>query len=314
MRVYSNAFIILYVCASIFIFRGYAEKQAAKIPEHPPSIELFGKYCIDCHDADNSKGDLDLDKVLEDKGYDKDLIFENLITSKMPPKDKKQPSKHEKQVMLNWLTEQQNKLKVPSKQRLGRHEFIQTSNDLLGTNLDYSKKIKNDQGTYRFDSNRKILLTRDLMSSYFSVTDEMLDMAYPKKKSKVATWSSNTLMPTVKEYSQYTKKYKEGILFSWTRAKNGTPYAFFYKGFKAPEDGYYDVNIEAAKVANFKDHISLIISGGKYFKTTALTHPQQILKVVSLYNKKLKNYQYRVFLKKEIVFQFTVTRLILGDL
>ena len=38
------------------------------------------KYCIDCHDEDTRKGDLDLFEFVDQADFDGTLIFENLLT------------------------------------------------------------------------------------------------------------------------------------------------------------------------------------------------------------------------------------------
>ena len=47
----------------------------------------FENYCFDCHDGEAKKGDLDLANLLGKGDFDGSLIFEHLITAKMPPKN-----------------------------------------------------------------------------------------------------------------------------------------------------------------------------------------------------------------------------------
>ena len=46
-------------------------------------------------------------KLFDDGSFDGTFMFENLITAKMPPKNKKQPNAEEKRVMLDWLAKRQ---------------------------------------------------------------------------------------------------------------------------------------------------------------------------------------------------------------
>ena len=64
-------------------------------------MELFESYCFDCHDEETKKGNFNMAKLFDDGSFDGTLMFENLITAKMPPENKKQPNAEEKRVMLD---------------------------------------------------------------------------------------------------------------------------------------------------------------------------------------------------------------------
>jgi len=46
---------------------------------------LVQKYCLDCHDARSKEGGLDLEAFLSGESFDATLVFENVITHRMPP-------------------------------------------------------------------------------------------------------------------------------------------------------------------------------------------------------------------------------------
>ena len=85
----------------------------------------------------------------------------------MPPADMDQPSANEKQAMLEWLASQQKERAPDSFGRMSRHEFVHSINDLLGTNLNLAEVIPDDRGTYDFESDRRIKLSREMLSAYF---------------------------------------------------------------------------------------------------------------------------------------------------
>ena len=66
-------------------------------------MELFESYCFDCHDEDVQKGSVNMAELFDAGSFDGTLMFENLITAKMPPENKKQPNAEEKRAMLDWL-------------------------------------------------------------------------------------------------------------------------------------------------------------------------------------------------------------------
>ena len=189
------------------------------------SYQLFEKYCFDCHDDLEKKGDLDLVAKLEGAEFDGALVFENLINGKMPPAEKRQPSMEERSTLLKWLVSQQNESTPPPFRRISRHEFVHSVNDLLGTSLDLVDEIPEDRGTNDFDTDRRISLSQEMLSAYFETADKMLDFAFPKKGfPQEKLWTTNKLKDSHETYNIYLRPYEEGMLFSWTRANNGNNY------------------------------------------------------------------------------------------
>lgn len=269
------------------------EQQAAEVLEH---------YCFDCHGDGSEKGGFDLEGFLEDGQGDGTLMFENLLTGKMPPAKEEQPDAQEKRTILEWLSKRKlkgNQQDAPkSFRRISRHEFIHSLNDLLGVNLDLAGKIPEDRGTNDFDSNRNIQLSREMLASYFSVADEMLDHAFPTDGfAAEKTWVTSKVRDSHETYNIYHRPYKEGTLFSWTRANNGNSYSFFYDGFAPPVAGWYELTFDAAKVADFKEDISLQVHAGKYYYADDRPQPQRLVGVISLADKEVKSYTVRAYLE-----------------
>ena len=269
------------------------EQQAAEVLEH---------YCFDCHGDGSEKGGFDLEEFLEDGQGDGTLMFENLLTGKMPPAKEEQPDAQEKRTILEWLSKRKlkgNQQDAPkSFRRISRHEFIHSLNDLLGVNLDLAGKIPEDRGTNDFDSNRNIQLSREMLASYFSVADEMLDHAFPTDGfAAEKTWVTSKVRDSHETYNIYHRPYKEGTLFSWTRANNGNSYSFFYDGFDPPVAGWYELTFDAAKVADFKEDISLQVHAGKYYYADDRPQPQRLVGVISLADKEVKSYTVRAYLE-----------------
>ncbi|MBT7740313.1 MAG: DUF1588 domain-containing protein [Opitutae bacterium] len=258
----------------------------------------FEKYCFDCHDDELKKGDLDLPALMEKEGANYTWAFENLITGKMPPKNKKQPSAEEKRAMLDWLAKRQLENKPDPYRRMSRHEFVHSLNDLLGVKLDLTGEIPDDRGTFDFDSDRRIKLTKEMLGSYFQVADEMLEFAMPAKGfAPEWIWVTNKIKDSHKTYNVYTRPYKEGILFSWTRANNGNSYSFFYDNFDPPVPGWYELTFDAMKVGNFPEDVSIEIFAGKYYYADDRPQPQRLLDIISLGNREMKSHTIKVFLR-----------------
>lgn len=236
--------------------------------------------------------------MLTKKNADRSLVFENLITSKMPPRGKDQPDESQRRLMADWLTSNEKHQATNSYRRVSRHEFVHSVNDLLGIELDIVRSIPEDRNTHNFDTNRNILLTRQQLGSYFAAADATLDFAMPNDGFYLeTTWVTNTVKDSHDTYKKYIRKFKEGILFSWTRANNGNSYSFFYDKFEPPVAGWYDLTFDAAKLGVFKEDVSIVAFAGKYYIADDRPQPQRLLDVISVGDTRVKPYTIRVFLK-----------------
>ena len=262
------------------------------------AVEILEFYCFDCHDDAGKKGGFNLEKSLADGPFDGSLMFENLLTGKMPPAKKEQPDAKEQRLLLDWLAKGQLTKPPTSFRRISRHEFVHSVNDLLGTNPDLVERIPEDRGTNDFDSDRRIQLSREMLGAYFTVADEMLEFAFPSGGFPAEkTWVTNKVKDSHETYNIYHRPYREGLLFSWTRANNGNSYSFFYDNFDVPVAGWYDLTFDAMKVADFEEDMSLQVYAGKYYYADDRPQPQRLVGVISLGNRELKSHAIRAFLK-----------------
>ena len=260
--------------------------------------ELLRQYCFDCHEGASGEGGFDFAGSLRKETFDGALAFENLITARMPPADAEQPTAAEKQVILKWLAARQKNAPPNSFRRLSRHEFVHSVNDLLGTKLNLANEIPDDRGTNDFDSDRRIGLSKEMLADYFTVADRMLENAFPTGGfPQEQIWITNKLKDSHQTYNIYVRDYKEGVLFSWTRANNGNSYSFFYDNFDPPAAGWYELTFDAMKVGDFKEDVSIQVHAGKYYYADDRPQRQRLLDVISLGNRELKPHSIRVFLK-----------------
>ena len=274
------------------------EKATAVARLRTDATGLLKTYCFDCHGNSSGEGGLDLSDLLDKGDFDGNLVFENLMTAKMPPEDSERPSTAEKRLILNWLATRQVEDSRNSYRRISRHEFVHSVNDLLGTKLNIAESIPEDRGTNDFDSNRKIMLTREMLAAYFSAADEILEFAFPEEGfPEERSWTTKKIKDSDSSYSLYVRNYKEGLLFSWTRANNGNNYSFFYDNFEPPEKGWYELTFDAAKLGEFDEDVSVLVYAGKYYFADDRPQPQRLLGVISLGENELKSHRLQVFLR-----------------
>ena len=286
----------LSLCVSILVLHFCSTAEQPLLADE--SARLFNKYCIDCHEGSSAPGQLDLSALLKKEDFDATLVFENVASGKMPPADADKPSEAQRRRMLVWLANQQPESKPNPFRRISRYEFVHRVNDLLGTKLDLAAKIPEDRGTRNFDSDRRIRLSREMLGSYFAVADEMLNHALPDDGFVNArTWVTNKLKDSHETYNIYVRDYKDGVLFSWTRANNGNSYSFFYDNFDPPIAGWYELTFEAAKIGDFQDDIHIQVHAGKYYYADDRPQPRRLLDVISVRKAKVESKKIRVFLR-----------------
>ena len=286
--------LVALVCCGLPALSGVAFSA----PSDDDVLPLLERYCLDCHDDLATKGNLDLVEWIDRESADGTLLFENLITSKMPPADKPQPSAEDKLTLLNWLAHRQETKTPQSFRRISRHEFVHAVNDLLGTRLDIADQIPEDRGTRDFDSDRRIALSRDMLTSYFFAADQLLEHALPSDGVPAkGIWVTDKLKDSHHTYNIYHRPYEDGILFSWTRANNGNSYSFFYDNFDPPVAGWYDLTFDAAKVGDLDGAISILVFAGKHYYADDRPQPQRLLDVVSVTSPKVTSHRIRVFLR-----------------
>lgn len=258
---------------------------------------LITKYCFGCHDTSSKAGDFDFETFLSQDRFDATLPFENLITERMPPSDADQPSRDERQAILAWLANRSTERDVGSYRRISRHEFVHSLNDLLGVRLDVADEIPEDRGTNRFDSDRRIMLSREQFNAYFKAADEMLDVALPRNGFPAEQrWTTSTIKDSHETYNIYVRDYKQGLLYSWTRANNGNSYSYFYDHFEPPVPGWYELTFDAAKVGDFEGDVSILVYAGKYYYADDRPQPQRLLGVLSVGNQEVQPFTLRGFL------------------
>ena len=256
-------------------------EEKGSIAESDTNAAHFAKFCMDCHDEDSQKGGLDLYASLSKPETDWTLPFENLITGRMPPAKKTQPSATERDAMLNYLASRQPKRESKRYRRLSRHEFMNSVNDLVGVELDLREKLPEDRDTHVYDSSSEILLTKDLLAANFDVADEVLDYAFPVKGfGEQQTWTCNVIQRT--NLQRFSRRHLDGTLFSCFRQKNSAFFPYFYKGFVSPVTGEYQLSVNAQKLGTFDGDVALMVFAGHFYGEPTQTTPKRLLSIFSV--------------------------------
>ncbi len=114
-------------------------------------LPLLETHCLDCHDADAKKGDLDLSRFTDEAAAMQDRaiwrsVFEKIESHQMPPpKRKSQPTAGDRQQFMTWISDIAARPDPalgardpgqPVLRRLTRLEYNNTVRDLFGLEMD----------------------------------------------------------------------------------------------------------------------------------------------------------------------------------
>lgn len=156
---------------------------------------LLVQFCLNCHDPETRKGDVELaaQPSGEDFGKNSELwrnVLRQLHERAMPPAGKKQPSEEERVRLMEWvrrgLSEHAPSERDPGRvtlRRLNRAEYNNTIRDLLGVDTRPADAFPADgAGGGGFDNNADTLFVPAvLMEQYLRAAGEVLEKTDPAR-------------------------------------------------------------------------------------------------------------------------------------
>jgi hypothetical protein len=182
-------------------------------PPAPAYVEavrpLLKSYCFSCHATNKRKGGLDLEVIdAEAEARERfDLwakVGERLLGKEMPPENRQQPTKDERQTLLAWVKHVAESRvdydKLPRDQlekflagstlsrRLSRVEYNNTLRDLFGVDLHAGDLLPSEgSGGEGFDNAGATLFTTPvLLEKYLEAADLVLGALLPAAGNKPA--------------------------------------------------------------------------------------------------------------------------------
>lgn len=180
--------------------------QAADMPALKHRLDnqispLLETYCLDCHDSATTKGDFNLEPLLDKNASRLDIrlwdkIREQVRTKAMPPaKRKEQPADDQRALLSAWVADAENAVReLPATdpgfrkaRRLTRREYSLTLRDLLYGARDNLGDIfpADGAGGEGFDNNADTLFIPPLLiEKFIAATDAGLQAAWEKPEIK----------------------------------------------------------------------------------------------------------------------------------
>ncbi|HEX7898353.1 MAG TPA: DUF1592 domain-containing protein [Planctomycetota bacterium] len=145
------------------------------------------KHCVDCHDADAKKGNLDLRALKPDDFHRWVKVYDRVVSGEMPPKKKAQPPPAETKAFAaalrtSLLDAERKKLDVQGRtplRRLTRSEYENTVRDLLSLDrVILQDNLPSDGMSHGFDKSADALdLSHVNLAKYVEAADAALDTA-----------------------------------------------------------------------------------------------------------------------------------------
>jgi hypothetical protein len=154
--------------------------------------EFFEKHCVECHDADTRKGNLDLTSLKPDFA-DVDTfarwvtVYDRITAGEMPPKKKPRPAPDELKAVTTWLSDgliSAERARLDNENRTGvrrltRGEYENTIRDLFDMpGIALAGMMPPDGMAHGFDKNCDALdISHVNLATYVEAAEKTLDMA-----------------------------------------------------------------------------------------------------------------------------------------
>jgi hypothetical protein len=150
---------------------------------------MFHRYCIECHDADSKKGNLDLTRIEEDailqhvEEWEK--VVRKLQTRQMPPAGKERPDERAFQSAVTQLAGVLDRAaartpdpgRIETFRRLNRTEYRNAIRDLLDVDIDAAALLPKDDSSHGFDNLTVGTLSPTLLNRYVSAAEKISRLA-----------------------------------------------------------------------------------------------------------------------------------------
>jgi len=242
---------------------------------------LLKQYCLGCHSTEKHKGDLDLERFASLQEVLKhpkawQVVVEQLSLGEMPPKEKPQPSKVERDRLLSWvnaLLDEAAKVRAGDPgpvvlRRLNNAEYTYTVRDLTGVApLDPAREFPADSaaGEGFMNTGNSLVMSPALLTKYLDAGKDIAGHALLlpdgfrfSPKTTRRDWTEELLTEIRRLYRSYTdsqggdKVNLQGIVFDTN------------EGGRLPVEKYLKATLE------FRDSSALGPAGGD----AALASPQ----------------------------------------
>ena len=239
---------------------------SAKVSKLPSQVDTFlVQYCLDCHDKQTMKGDLNLDfleidwaDTLAIKTWSKALKM--IESGEMPPEKKKQPSDKEVHVVAKWLGQMLLENDKPGGtvlRRLNKEEYEQSVSDLLKVPFAVPQGFPSDPVSHGFDNHGgDLVLSPPLMAHYLEIATAAADSVLPPLVEKIGVKNeTSTVLPKEFTLNFTTGHVVDGVLRMVSSSGPLARGSVWPNRFEARTAGVYRVKIDLSYYKPIQGHI-----------------------------------------------------------
>jgi hypothetical protein len=248
-------------------------------------LPFINNYCMPCHSMDKAAGGLILEGYTSEvharkNRKDWQSVQHMLSSGDMPPKkSKNQPTKAEREFVINWIENSLTKVdctgpRDPGRvtiRRLNRAEYNNTIRDLVGVDFKPADDFPADDVGYGFDNIGDVLAFQPvLLEKYMAAADKVLDLALTLPK--VIPRTLQPFPPQNLETIPRSAKIREQpqkIVFN-------TEGSAFLQNFNFPEDAEYVIRFRGWGTNVGGEYPKVVIRvGGNDVKTFTVDAPKE---------------------------------------
>ena len=215
----------------------------------PPRVQsLLQRYCVECHDADSKKANLDLTRIEADPiaqhSEEWEKVVRKLQARQMPPAGRERPDERAFQSAVSQLAGILDRAaarspdpgRVETFRRLNRTEYRNAIRDLLAVEIDAASLLPKDDASHGFDNQSVGTLSPTLLNRYVAAAEKIsrLALGTPRRAPGGDTYR------TPPDLTQ--EEHVEGLPLG-TRGGMNIRHTF-------PRDGEYEVQIRLTRDRN----------------------------------------------------------------
>ena len=226
-----------------------AMRSSGAFAAEPSAVrEVIGKFCVSCHDADASKGGLNLAAVVADDVDRHPHVWEKVVrrlrARQMPPTGEPRPNEETYVAIVSRLeneldraaAKRPNPGRTQTIRRLNRTEYQNAIRDLLALDIHAAAWLPADEASHGFDNVTVGELSPTLLDRYITAAQKISRLA-------VGGATRSPGGDTIRVRADITQEDRvDGLPFG-TRGGALIRYTF-------PQDGEYELQIRLARDRN----------------------------------------------------------------
>ena len=267
-------------------------------------------YCLDCHDADSEKGDINLDFTEIDWNDPHAAItwakaWDMIAEGGMPPEEKDQPTQAERDAVAAWLETQLLENDKPGGtviRRLSREEYENSVSDALKIAFKVPRSFPSDPALHGFDNNGEdLFLSPPLMAQYLEIATAAADRVLPPPLKDRKIEKETTVIGPEDFTLNFTTGHEiDGVLRMNLSSDPLARGSVWLNRFEAKVSGVYRIRIDLSPYKPDGGHVPLIhllaheAGGNNYARASELP----LLAEFELKDKQRKTYQADVELQR----------------